>query len=244
MSLNNKFGFYTIIKRSFDFITSFIGLILILPFFILIMLVLRFTGEREVFYLQERMGLNNQPFYIYKFATMLKDSANMGHGGLTVRNDPRITKVGKVLRITKMNELPQILNVIKGDMALVGPRPLLPKNLKNFTPKVQEIIYKNRPGITGMGSLIFRDEELLVTKYKELGGNPSNYYKNYIFPYKGALETWYYHNRSLAVDFKILFLTFWSILKPDSELVFKSFKDLPRKPEVLTVEGVRGARCE
>lgn len=235
---------YPVVKRTFDLIFSLVGLLLISPLFLVVMMLLKVTGEREVFYLQGRMGLNNQPFYIYKFATMLKDSVNMGHGGLTVRNDPRITKVGKVLRITKINELPQILNVIKGDMALVGPRPLLPISLKNFTPEVQEIIYKNRPGITGIGSLIFRDEELLVTKYKEMGGNPSDYYRNHIFPYKGALETWYYHNCSLAVDFKILFLTFWSILKPDSELVFKSFKDLPRMPEVLTVEGVRGARCE
>lgn len=229
---------YPVVKRTFDLIFSLVGLLLISPLFLVVMMLLKVTGEREVFYLQGRMGLNNQPFYIYKFATMLKDSVNMGHGGLTVRNDPRITKVGKVLRITKINELPQILNVIKGDMALVGPRPLLPKSLKNFTPEVQEIIYKNRPGITGIGSLIFRDEELLVTKYKEMGGNPSDYYRNHIFPYKGALETWYYHNCSLAVDFKILFLTFWSIVKPDSELVFKTFKDLPRKPEVLTVEGV------
>lgn len=229
---------YPVVKRTFDLIFSLVGLLLISPLFLVVMMLLKVTGEREVFYLQGRMGLNNQPFYIYKFATMLKDSVNMGHGGLTVRNDPRITKVGKVLRITKINELPQILNVIKGDMALVGPRPLLPISLKNFTPEVQEIIYKNRPGITGIGSLVFRDEELLVTKYKEMGGNPSDYYRNHIFPYKGALETWYYHNCSLAVDFKILFLTFWSILKPDSELVFKSFKDLPRMPEVLTVEGV------
>lgn len=235
---------YPVVKRTFDLIFSLVGLLLISPLFLVVMMLLKVTGEREVFYLQGRMGLNNQPFHIYKFATMLKDSVNMGHGGLTVRNDPRITKVGKVLRITKINELPQILNVIKGDMALVGPRPLLPKSLKNFTPEVQEIIYKNRPGITGIGSLIFRDEELLVTKYKEMGGNPSDYYRNHIFPYKGALETWYYHNCSLAVDFKILFLTFWSIVKPDSELVFKTFKDLPRKPEVLTVEGVRGSRCE
>ena len=238
MSRNHRSSLYPIIKRAFDLFVSIVGLLAIAPLFLLIMLILRVTGEREVFYLQERMGQHNQLFHIYKFATMLKDSVNMGHGGLTVRNDPRITKVGKVLRITKINELPQILNVVKGDMALVGPRPLLPKGLNSFTPEVREIIYKNRPGITGIGSLIFRDEELLVTKYKAIGGNPSDYYRNYIFPYKGALETWYYHNCSLVVDFKILFLTFWSILKPDSELVFKSFKDLPRKPEVLTVEGV------
>src|SRR5690554_6553772 len=239
-----KKKYYYILKRTFDFLLSFTGFLLISPLFITIIIILKLTGEGEVFYLQERIGFHNKPFHIYKFATMLKDSPNMGHKTVTVRNDPRITKVGRVLRMTKINELPQILNVVKGDMALVGPRPLLATSVVKYTPEVQKILYKNKPGITGMGSLIFRDEELLVSTYRELGKDPMEYYKNYIYPYKGALETWYYHNCSLVVDFKILFLTFWSILKPDSELVFKSFKDLPRKPEVLTVEGVRGAGCE
>src|SRR5690554_3219584 len=152
---------YPVVKRTFDLFFSLIGLLLISPLFLVVMILLKVTGEREVFYLQERIGLNNKPFYIYKFATMLKDSVNMGHGGLTVRNDPRITKVGRILRITKINELPQIFNVVKGDMALVGPRPILAKSFNNYTPEVQCVIYKNRPGITGIGSLIFRDEELL-----------------------------------------------------------------------------------
>lgn len=230
---------YSFIKRSFDFIVSLLGLLIISPLFLVIMILLKFTGEGEIFYLQERLGLNNKPFYIYKFATMLKDSANIGNKALTVRNDPRITKVGTILRMTKINELPQILNVIKGDMALVGPRPLLLRSFKNYTPEVQGLIYKNRPGITGIGSLIFRDEELLVSKYKELGKDPVQYYRTYIYPYKGALEEWYYHNCSLTVDFKILFLTFWSLVNKDSQLVFKSLKGLPAKPETLTVEGIQ-----
>jgi len=233
-----KKKYYYILKRTFDFLLSFTGFLLISPLFITIIIILKLTGEGEVFYLQERIGYNNKPFHIYKFATMLKDSPNMGHKTVTVRNDPRITKVGRVLRMTKINELPQILNVIKGDMALVGPRPLLATSVVKYTPEVQEILYKNKPGITGIGSLVFRDEELLVSTYRELGKDPMEYYKNHIYPYKGKLENWYYHNCSLVVDFKILFLTFWSLVKPDSELVFKRFKDLPRKPEVLTVEGV------
>ena len=229
---------YRIIKRTFDLLVSTIGLICIAPIFLLIMLVLRLTGEKEVFYLQKRIGLNNKPFYIYKFATMLKDSLNIGSKTITVRNDPRITKAGRILRMTKMNELPQILNVIKGDMALVGPRPLLDTSVKKYSLDVQEVIYKNRPGITGIGSLIFRDEELLVSTYKELGKDPMEYYKTYIYPYKGALEKWYYYNCSLTVDFKILFLTFWSLVNKDSQLVFKSLKDLPEKPDTLTVEGI------
>lgn len=235
----NNSHLYAVIKRAFDLTASVLGLLVISPLFLVVMVILKFTGEGEIFYLQERMGLNNKPFFIYKFATMLKDSANLGHKALTVRNDPRITKVGKLLRITKINELPQILNVIKGDMALVGPRPNLPKNFQNYTLEVQQVIYKNRPGITGLGSLVFRDEELLVTCYKELGKNPSEYYKSYIYPYKGELEEWYYHNCSILVDLKILFLTFWSLINSDSQIVFKNFKDLPAKPQSLTLSGIQ-----
>jgi lipopolysaccharide/colanic/teichoic acid biosynthesis glycosyltransferase len=239
MNKNQNSLQYSVIKRSFDFTISLVALLLITPAFLIIIFILKLTGEHEIFYLQERIGLNNKTFYIYKFATMLKNSPNLGNKTLTVRNDPRITKVGEILRLTKINELPQILNVIKGDMALVGPRPLLTKSLQNYKLEVQNVIYKNRPGITGIGSLIFRDEELLVTRYKDLGKNPSDYYKNYIFPYKGALEEWYYYNSSLLVDFKILFLTFWSIVNPKSQLVFKTLKNLPIKPDSLTVEGIK-----
>lgn len=230
---------YNFIKRTADLLLSFIGILIISPLFLILILILKFTGEREIFYLQERMGLNNKPFKIYKFATMLKDSPNLGNKTLTVRNDPRITRVGQFLRMTKINELPQILNVIIGDMALVGPRPLLQKSFEKYTPEVQNIIYKNRPGITGLGSLVFRDEELLVTKYKELGKDPVAYYRTYIFPHKGALEQWYYYNCSALVDFKILFLTFWSLVSPKSQLVYSILKNLPVKPESLTVAGIQ-----
>ncbi|MFT7251314.1 MAG: lipopolysaccharide/colanic/teichoic acid biosynthesis glycosyltransferase [Flavobacterium sp.] len=239
MNKNQNSLLYSLIKRSFDFTISLVALLLITPAFLIIIIILKLTGEHEIFYLQERIGLNNKTFYIYKFATMLKNSPNVGNKTLTVRNDPRITKVGKILRLTKINELPQILNVIKGDMALVGPRPLLTKSLQNYKLEVQNVIYKNRPGITGIGSLIFRDEELLVTMYKDLGKNPSDYYKKYIFPYKGALEEWYYYNCSLLVDFKILFLTFWSLVNPKSQWVYKTLKNLPTKPDSLTVEGIK-----
>lgn len=229
---------YSSLKRVLDLLLSILGLVLISPIFLIIIVILKLTGEGEVFYLQERMGLNNKTFYIYKFATMLKNSPNLGNKTITVRNDPRITKAGNVLRITKINELPQIINVIKGDMALVGPRPLLAKSFAKYTPDVKNVIYKNRPGITGIGSLIFRDEELLVSTYKELGKDPLEYYRTYIYPYKGALEQWYYHNISLAVDFKIIFLTFWSLVNNDSQLVYKTFKNLPSKPESLTVSGI------
>jgi lipopolysaccharide/colanic/teichoic acid biosynthesis glycosyltransferase len=230
---------YRALKRSLDFAVSLIGLLIIAPIFLFIIIILRLTGEREIFYLQERLGLNNKPFYIFKFATMLKNSPNLGNKAFTVRNDPRITKVGKILRRTKINELPQILNVIKGDMSLVGPRPLLSKSFERYTQDVQNKIYQNRPGITGLGSLVFRDEELLVTKYKERGKDPIEYYKTYIYPHKGELEEWYYHNCSASIDLKILLLTFWSLLNSKSQLVYKILKKLPVKPDALTIQGIQ-----
>ncbi|MCW2120291.1 sugar transferase [Flavobacterium sp. 7A] len=230
---------YFILKRSFDLLVSLVGIIALSPLLIIIILILKFSGEGEIFYLQERMGLNKKPFHIYKFATMLKNSPNLGNKTLTVRNDPRITKTGQFLRMTKINELPQIINVIKGDMSLVGPRPLLSKSFEKYAPEVQSVIYKNRPGITGLGSLVFRDEELLVTMYKELGNDPVEYYKTNIFPHKGALEVWYYNNCCVLIDLKILFLTFWSLVNPKSQLVYIILKNLPIKPTSLTVAGLK-----
>jgi lipopolysaccharide/colanic/teichoic acid biosynthesis glycosyltransferase len=230
---------YRLFKRAIEFLFSLIGLVFLLPILLIIIVILKVTGEREVFYLQKRIGKNNKSFFIYKFATMLKDSVNIGNKGLTVRNDPRITKFGKILRITKLNELPQILNVVIGDMSLVGPRPLLVKSVSKYAPEVQSCIYKNRPGITGIGSLVFRDEEKLVTAYKNLGKDPLEYYQNHIYPYKGQLEVWYYNKQSFIVDFKILFLTFWSLVNSNSELVFNAFKGLPTRPESITLEGIK-----
>ena len=229
---------YQVIKRIFDFSISLIGLLFLIPIFLPIMIILKFTGEGEVFYLQKRMGRNNSFFYIYKFATMLKDSPNIGTGTHTLRNDPRVTKFGKILRITKINELPQILNVLFGSMSLVGPRPLIEKSYLKYTKEVQDTIYKNKPGITGLGSLVFRDEEKLVSLYKDTGNDTFEYYSKFIFPYKGQLELWYYNNCSLIVDLKVLFLTFWSMVNSKSNLVQSCFKDIPIKNEMLTIEGI------
>lgn len=230
---------YSNLKRTSDVLLSLTGILVLTPLVLPIILILGITGEREIFYKQERIGLNKKPFYIYKFATMLKNSPNVGDKSLTVRNDPRITTIGKFLRITKINELPQILNVLKGDMSLIGPRPLLSKSFDRYTVNIQNLIAQNRPGITGLGSLVFRDEELLVTKYKEQGKDPSEYYKNYINPHKGELEEWYFYNCSVRTDIKILLLTFWSLLNPTSQLVYKKLKNLPVKPDSLTIKGIR-----
>jgi lipopolysaccharide/colanic/teichoic acid biosynthesis glycosyltransferase len=216
---------YLFIKRLFDVLFSLLALFVLSPFLIPIIIALSVTGEREVFYTQKRVGHKNKIFGIIKFATMLKNSASIGTGAITLRNDPRVTPVGGFLRITKINELPQVLNVLLGDMSIVGARPLMQVSFDLYTPEVKNVIYNTRPGITGIGSIIFRDEERLVSE----SADPKATYMNIIYPYKGELEMWYQKNISFYTDFRIIFLTAWVILFPKSNLVYDWFKDLPRR---------------
>jgi lipopolysaccharide/colanic/teichoic acid biosynthesis glycosyltransferase len=225
---------YKDFKRISDIIFSAITLLLLLPVFIPIIILLKLTGEGEIFYRQERLGFQNRTFGILKFATMLKNSASMGSGLVTVRKDPRITPLGGFLRRYKINELPQLWNVFSGEMSFVGPRPLPESSVAKYNDGVKKILYKNRPGITGIGSLIFRDEEKLVTCWKNAGGEPLDYYRTYIYPYKGMLEKWYYDNISFITDLKLLFLTAWSLFDSHSKLPYRFFSNLPAKPVELS----------
>jgi len=216
---------YKFLKRFIDLLLATIALIILSPILIPCIIILLLTGEHEVFYFQKRLGYKNRSFYIWKFATMMKNSPNIGTGEITLRNDPRVTKFGKILRITKINELPQIINVFKGDMSLVGPRPLMEVSFQLYPEEVQQNIYNSRPGMTGIGSLIFRDEEKIVSD----AADPKEMYAK-IYPFKGALELWYQKHASLYTDFMIIFLTAWSIIFPKNTLVNKVFKDLPVRP--------------
>ena len=128
---------YKFFKRLLDIIVSLLSLIILLPIFIPIIIILRLSAEGEVFYFQERYGIYNSKFQIWKFATMLKNSMNIGTGSITLQNDPRVTKIGSFLRKTKINELPQIINILKGDISLVGPRPLVTKTFTAYNEEVQ-----------------------------------------------------------------------------------------------------------
>ena len=223
-------------KRLIDFILALIALIILMPFLLPVSIILLLTGEHEILYLQKRVGYKNKYFMIWKFATMMKNSANMGTGSLTVRNDPRVTPFGKFLRKTKINELPQIVNVLIGNMAIVGARPQMEVDFLKFPLHVQKVVYNTRPGITGIGSIIFRDEEKWISNAV---GNKHEFYKNHIAPYKGELEIWYQKHISLYTDFMLIFLTAWVIIVPTSELPYKMFKNLPPMPKSLidTTEG-------
>jgi lipopolysaccharide/colanic/teichoic acid biosynthesis glycosyltransferase len=218
---------YKFFKRSLDIVVSFVALVILLPFFIPIIIILRFTAEGEVFYFQERIGINNSKFQIFKFATMLKNSLNMGSGSITLQNDYRVTFVGKFLRKTKINELPQIINILKGDMSLVGPRPLVDKTFSAYNDDVQANIYKVKPGITGIGSILFRDEEAIISAVSD--EDPFEFYKRIIAPYKGEVEMWYQKKCSFYLDIQLILMTAWVILFPKTTLYEKWFSNLPKR---------------
>ena len=224
---------YKFLKRLTDITIAALALIILSPILIIAIIILLITGEHEVFYYQKRIGYKNKPFYIWKFATMLKNSPNVGTGHITLRNDPRVTWFGKILRITKINELPQIINVFKGDMSIVGPRPLMESGFKLYSEEIKNKIYNVKPGITGIGSLIFRDEEKLISA----ADDPIAMYAT-ISPFKGALEMWYQKNASMHVDLMIIFLTAWSIVSPKNTLQNKVFKDLPAKEFVKNLHTI------
>ncbi|MEM8946549.1 MAG: sugar transferase [Planctomycetota bacterium] len=215
------------LKRLLDLVIAGGTLLAFLPVGLPIAILLRLTGEGEIFYAQERIGKYGNKFGLLKFATMLKNSPNIGTGTVTVKNDPRVLPAGKFLRKTKLNEIPQILNVLKGDMSIVGPRPLTQQTFDFYSPEVQEKIKELQPGLTGIGSIVFRDEESIIAA-SDL--EPLECYEQVISPYKGQLEMWYHQHRSFGVDLKLIFLTAWAILFSGSHLHTKLLSDLPPRP--------------
>lgn len=212
-------------KRIFDIFFAGLVFILVSPLFIPIMLVLLITGEHKVFYMQERIGKGRKVFGLIKFVTMKSNSSNLPGGDVTLKNDPRVLPAGRFLRKSKLNELPQLLNIIKGDMSIVGPRPMTARNFEYYSDEVQESIASIQPGLTGIGSIVFRDEE----RYIEDTDKPAlDYFKEDIAPFKGELEKWYTKRANLGLDLKLIFMTIYVIFFPNSKIVTKTFSDLPR----------------
>ncbi|RYY57836.1 MAG: sugar transferase [Chitinophagaceae bacterium] len=218
---------YPFFKRLADIIFSLTALIILSPLLVPVVILLAITGEHYIFYRQDRVGHRNRIFGILKFATMLRDSPNMGAGDMTTRNDPRVTSMGRFLRKTKLNELPQLLNILLGDMSFVGPRPLMKVGFDRYSEEMKAKVYLVKPGLTGIGSIVFRDEELILTRSKL---PPHECYRDIILPYKGAVEVWYQQHYSFYTDFMILFLTAWYIIFSKSQLVYRVFPGLPQQP--------------
>ena len=220
---------YLITKRIFDIFSSTIAIVLLSPLFLPIMILLKLTSEGEVFYFQERIGMNNKSFKIFKFATMLKNSSKMKGGFITVKNDPRLTFMGDFLRKSKINELPQLFNIFLGHMSVIGPRPVMRVSFESYPENIQKVIYNVKPGLSGIGSIVFRDEEEIITKVKTDGGDIWDFYKNTIYPFKGNLELWYQKNKSFILDLQLIFFTAWVIVFPNSRIYEKFFKDMPKR---------------
>ncbi len=218
--------------RFFDILFSGLALIVLAPLLLPIMLILKLTGEHKVFYLQERIGKDGKPFGIWKFATMLENSPNMKNAYITTHGDPRVLPFGGFLRKSKINELPQLVNIFKGDLSVVGPRPQVKAHLELYPKDKLDDILSIQPGLTGIASLFFRDEETMISNSDM---EPKAFYKAYIAPYKAELELWYKENQNLYTYFMLIGLTAWSVVFSDSKLYKKVFKDLPEAPKELIV---------
>ena len=216
-------------QRFFDIIFSGISLVLLSPVLVPLMLVLKITGEGEIFFLQNRVGIEGKLFALYKFATMLKNSPNMGTGTVTLYEDPRVLPLGKFLRRWKINELPQLINIFKGDMSIIGPRPQTQRCFDAFSDLSQKEIIKVKPGLSGLGSIVFRNEE----KMMHANNDPDKFYDDVVMPYKGRLEEWYVANCDLRSYFILIWFTIWAVMFAESNIIWKILKDLPLPPKEL-----------
>ncbi len=220
---------YQFTKRSIDVLLSGLGIVVLSPILILTTMILWMTGEHKVMYRQRRIGKDYNPFFIYKFVTMRSDSEKFGT--ITAKNDPRVLPVGKVLRKSKINELPQLFNILFGDMSIIGPRPLAGAEVDMYPDDVRALVYdNNKPGLTGIGSLFFRDEDELIAGTKK---PPEEAYREDVMPIKGRIEIWYRENKSLRIDLLIFFLTVlfvFNLLPVSLVSIFRKFDTFPSKP--------------
>lgn len=215
--------------RFLDLLLSTIAIIILSPLLIPVIIILKLTGEHYIFYAQTRIGKNEKPFKVLKFATMLVNSSNMAGANVTKKDDIRVLPIGKYLRKSKINELPQLFNIWLGQMSIVGPRPLTLDQYNNYSDIQKSYISNLTPGLTGIGSLVFRDEESIMEKsdmdYNEI-------HDTIIANYKGELESWYFHKKNLYLYFKIIFLTAVSVIKSDFNVIDK-FKNIPEPEDKL-----------
>ena len=213
--------------RLLDFIFSLLAILFLVAPLLLIMIILRFTGEGEVFYSQMRIGRDQKEFPLLKFATMMKESPNIGTGTITVKGDPRILPVGRFLRRYKLNELPQLFNVLTGTMSLIGPRPQAKRNFDLFPEEAKPVIASVRPGLSGIGSIIFSDEENILDQE-----NSEEFYAYQIMPYKAELELFYVDQHGFKMYLQLIFSTL-SVLVTGKSYLNLMHHSLPKPPKAL-----------
>jgi len=197
-------------KRAFDVILSSISLLLLSPFLVLVALLIKLESKGPVLYRQLRVGLNGKPFYIYKLRTMEVGAGQKGPL-ITGADDPRLTRVGRLLRKVKLDEMPQLFHVLRGEMSLVGPRPEVPKYVELYTDEQKKILAV-KPGMTDPATVHFRNEENLLAQAED----KERFYINEIMPIKLELYLHYIENRSLFYDVKLIFLEILALILPQA----------------------------
>lgn len=194
-------------RRAFDVLAAGAGLLVLAPLFAVVAVAIAATSPGPVFFRQERVGRGGAPFRIFKFRSMRVDAEAVG-GQLTVGGDPRVTRVGALLRATKIDELPQLINVVRGEMALVGPRPEVPRYVALYTP-AQRRVLDVRPGITDPASIRYRDESAALAR----AADPERAYVDEVMPHKLAINLAYLERRTLASDVGVILATLWRLVR-------------------------------
>jgi lipopolysaccharide/colanic/teichoic acid biosynthesis glycosyltransferase len=197
------------VKRLLDFIFASVGLVVFAPLFVIVGFLIKLDSPGPIFYRGNRTGKNGEPFKMYKFRTMVANADQMG-SALTRSEDPRITWVGRILRKWKIDELPQLLNILRGEMSVVGPRPESPDYVAHYTVEQRQVL-QVKPGMTGPTQVRFRHEETLLSQCTNLEED----YIEKIMPQKLAIDLEYIENQSLVLDMKLIIQTLLCLFKPD-----------------------------
>jgi len=198
-------------KRIFDLTFTIPGIVLLMPLFVVLAVWIKLDSPGPVFFRQVRVGQYGKEFLIYKFRTMVVDAEKLGRQ-ITVGDDVRITRSGRFLRKYKLDELPQLFNVLKGEMSLVGPRPEVPRYVAEYPERIRKIVLSVPPGITDFASIIYKDENRILASAKDYDTlNPEQVYIKKILPIKLAYYEYYVNKRTIWLDFKLVFVTFKSL---------------------------------
>ena len=222
------------LKRVFDIIASFCGIVILFPIMIIIGIIIKLTSKGPIFFKQRRLTLGMREFTIYKFRSMRTDFDKDAKGIQVKGNSNVITPIGKIIRKTKLDELPQLFNILMGDMSFIGPRPELPRRLKYYSER-DKGIFKVRSGISSPASIVFSDEEYLMNQVKD----PEKFYIEQIMPYKIDLNLYYVETRNFWNDIYLIIATFLKILnKVKNENIVKDKKLLEKKKEIEEKIGV------
>lgn len=223
-----------VIKRIFDIVMSIVGILLLFPIMIVVSILIKVTSRGPILFKQRRLTKDTKEFTIYKFRSMRTDFDKDGKGIQVKGSSNAITPIGKVIRKTKLDELPQLFNILVGDMSFIGPRPELPRRLKYYSEEDKEM-FKVRSGISSPASIVFSDEEYLMNQVRD----PEKFYIEQIMPYKIKLNRYYVKNRSFWGDIYLIIATFLKILnKVDDKSIVKDCKLLEEKKAIEERIGV------